>query len=268
MTDAHSILTASQFVLGGGDDSVSMTTGTVKAATIGAGSGADTITITSAAAFQSSTFYGGGGADSVTLNDVLVGASNVVNLDSTANGGGADTLKLTTIVESNNTIKGKGGKDADLQQKSALPRVLKATLALTRSPLPPLLATTHCLSVVVQQYTIALTAGISGTVVSATVQGGGGADSIFITAGLGAQSTEVFSGAGADTITWNCYYRSWNSCLFRLANLFWYNDVISEADGISLLQCCYYYYPLSRSQLSRVTPTSLTVFSLVDLLKA
>ena len=222
-------------MLGGGDDSVSMTTGTVKAATIGAGSGADTITITSAAAFQSSTFYGGGGADSVTLNDVLVGASNVVNLDSTANGGGADTLKLTTIAGANNTIKGKGGKDV---------LTFSAEIGTTARIEGNAGADKITLSAIVGNDalfvgggsgndTIALTAGISGTVVSATVQGGGGADSIFITAGLGAQSNYVFGGAGADTIDIGTVTTALGTVAYSdfSESVLGTNDVISAAAG-------------------------------------
>lgn len=145
-------------------------------ATLGLGAGNDVFTDISGSLriLTGAGVFGGGGSDTITLN-ALTNTGSFVNGDSTANGGGADSIAVTTV-GAETIVRGKGGADS----------INVANLAVSG--------------------TIAGNAGgdiitVSGAISGGAINGGQGADSIVIDdANLSGVSVAINGGGGRDTI--------------------------------------------------------------------
>jgi hypothetical protein len=104
------VFESSRLVLGGGVDTVNFAGNAGLDNTfIGAGAGADNITI-SASGLNLAEILGGGGADTISVVGTIDGQGFEINGDTTANGGGNDSITYVGQL-SGSTIKGKGGAD-------------------------------------------------------------------------------------------------------------------------------------------------------------
>ena len=70
-----------------------------------------TLTINGTGALTQTEILGGGGADSITVNGLVSGTGFEINGDSSANGGGNDTITLVNALSGGSTVRGKGGAD-------------------------------------------------------------------------------------------------------------------------------------------------------------
>ena len=189
--------------LAGGDGGDLITLdGTATYSAIGGGAGLDTITVDSAAVITLATgatlglgagndvftdisgslatqtgagILGGGGSDTITLV-AIAGTGSFVNGDSSANGGGADSIAVTTV-NAESVVRGKGGKDS---------------INVTN---------------LVASGTVAGNAGgdiitVSGTIAGGDINGGQGGDSIVIDEAdlTNAGTVAINGGGGKDTI--------------------------------------------------------------------
>jgi len=157
-------------------DSASVTT-LATGATLGLGAGNDVFTdISGQLATQTGAgILGGGGSDTITLV-AIAGTGSFVNGDSTADGGGADSIAVTTV-NAETVVRGKGGADS----------INVASLAVSG--------------------TIAGNAGgdiitVSGAIAGGDINGGQGADSIVIDEAdlTNAGTVAINGGGGKDTI--------------------------------------------------------------------
>ena len=104
--------------MGAGSDTLAIS-GTVgfTGVSMAMGAGADTVDLIGQGNFSATTILGGGGNDDVLVSGSVLG-DNLINLDSSVNGGGADTIRIQNAVDivgvQSSTIKGKGGQGKSL----------------------------------------------------------------------------------------------------------------------------------------------------------
>lgn len=167
--------------LGGGADSIIISAGgnAFASSTLAGGSGNDTITFSAVGSLVSSQILGGGGADAITISAAAATTTTglSINGDSSENGGGNDTITISTVTGASVEIKGKGGKDS----------INLFTVAGTGSQ-------------------VLGNAGADVIVVSGKVNGsgnviGGGSGNDTITVSALSANNSVLGGGGADSIT-------------------------------------------------------------------
>ena len=208
--DGNDTLTMSAGIIdslygGAGSDSVvASALISATAAVIGLGAGNDTLSMTADFGAQSAQILAGGGDDSVVLSGIIDADGISINLDSTANGGGADTLTVKFTAASA-VIKGKGGKDvitiSDGSQLQASSQVL-GNAGADSIVIDDTFAANSNVTVGggSGNDTIVLTASTTSTVIAL----GGGTDSLNIDAATGAdEGGTIFGGAGADSLTFS-----------------------------------------------------------------
>ena len=192
---------SSQILLGDGADSIVIgnNTETVSGsdAKLGLGAGADTLTL-DVNDFNSATIFGGGGADSITISGMGTESSVLINLDSTVNGGGGDTLNLSDAIGEDSTIKGKGGADFITVSGLSLSSRVEGNAGGDSITISGVVATTGQFIGGGQGNDTLVVADITESGFM-TIQGGGGNDSIDLLSFSG-QDNFIFGGAGADTI--------------------------------------------------------------------
>ena len=166
------------------------------------GSGADEISLVGDVDISATTVFGGGGSDLITISGT-VGGESLINADSTANGGGADTINLGNGVVSA-TVKGKGGADeiiisGALGNSARVEGNAGADLIILSGGFNGVAGFAGGGS---GNDTIQVFTGITNS--ANTIKGGGGADSISFVGGgvVGSMGsgTMIYGGAGADSI--------------------------------------------------------------------
>lgn len=192
---------------GGGDDNIvasALISGT--AAVIGLGAGKDTLSMTANYRLdKSAQIFGGGGNDSLVISGAANDADGLlINLDSTVNGGGADTLSIV-FTGASATIKGKGGKDVitvgQLSELGASSQILGNAGADSIVINGKFSADSN---VTVGGGSGNDTIELSATTTASIILGGGGRDSINIDGATGAnKGGTIFGGGGADSITFS-----------------------------------------------------------------
>lgn len=207
---------------GGGDDFIQISGGTLASTTINGNQGADTIT--ASAAVLSAAFIGlGGGNDFFALQSAQVGSSTI------ALGGGADVMSASIVAASAMRIEGDTVGDTQFFGNDSI-RIGGTTLgsaALVQGGGgADLLAISAGL---VLTSTINGNAGADSIVLSGIlaagsgtfVGGGAGADSIQVSAALGNASATIIGGGGTDVI----------SVSGSLANTGAFNTLLGGADA-------------------------------------
>jgi len=210
--------------LGDGNDSLTMTAGELdsvyggngadliigsatisgSAALIALGAGSDTLTLTDDFHLLSAEIIGGGGADSVSLSGINDADGISINLDSSVNGGGADTLSFKATAASA-SIKGKGGKDVITIENGSQLEASSQVLGNAGADSIVLDDTFGADSNVTigggsGNDTLVFTATETGSV----VYGGGGRDSLNIDGQNEANGGgTIYGGAGTDSITFS-----------------------------------------------------------------
>ena len=186
---------AASLTLGGGSDALIISgVGSLASATVAGGSGNDTIQVGEVTDLGSAQIIGGGGADSIFISGTVNNTGVSINGDFAGNGGGADTITISTEL-TGAIVKGKGGKDIITMSGAA---------GTGSQVLGNAGADSISIAVGVTESGILVGAGsgndtvfVSGLNSGNTINGGGGTDSISVD---GASSGVIFGGAGADSI--------------------------------------------------------------------
>ena len=168
---------------GGGADKIMVSAGIISgtATSIKLGAGTDTLSMSSNFHLVSAQIFGGGGADSIVLSGASVEADGIlINLDSTVNGGGADTLLINAFTGGSATVKGKGGKDVITFTDSQLQASAQ------------ILGNAGADSITIDEI---------GSGSNATIGGGSGNDTIVMTGVAGQQTSTVVNAGGADSLS-------------------------------------------------------------------
>jgi len=173
---------------------------------IGLGAGADTLAFSANFNLVSAQVFGGGGNDSIILSGSVLDSDGIlINLDSTTNGGGADTLTVDLFSGASATIKGKGGKDiitiGDKSELQASSQIL-GNAGADSITIDGIFSADSNVTVGggSGNDTITLTATVTSTVVNL----GGGRDSFNIDEATGANvGGTIFGGAGTDSLTFS-----------------------------------------------------------------
>jgi hypothetical protein len=199
---------------------------------IGLGAGQDTLAIeVGESQLSAATILGGGGNDSIVLSAETAMGGLQINLDSNANGGGADTLMISFTGDSA-VIKGKGGKDVITVsgELNASSQVL-GNAGADNITIDAILSADGAATIGggSGNDTITLTAATTATY----ILGGGGRDSINIgvTTGADAGGT-IVGGIGADSITFSADLESTGGEIANAIGFQSFNDSTANSSDV------------------------------------
>jgi hypothetical protein len=170
---------------------------------IGLGAGQDTLEIqVGESQLSAASIFGGGGNDSIVLSAETAMGGLQINLDSTVNGGGADTLMIA-FTGGSAVIKGKGGKDVITVsgELNASSQVL-GNAGADNITIDGILSADGAATIGGGSGNDTIT--LSASTTATYILGGGGRDSINIGATTGADGGgTIVGGIGADSITFS-----------------------------------------------------------------